>query len=129
VLDQHAFGHHGTAPPGPASRATVGSTCREGRPDRAPHNAAKIATRAKNALEFSNSPCTGGQIAFRTAYPHARSLLITADADGSNGPRLRLWKWDDGRAFYVGCSGRRSLVISGAGFDAETTSADNVSCE
>lgn len=26
------------------------------------------------------------------AYPHAKRLLITADAGGSNGPRLRLWK-------------------------------------
>lgn len=30
----------------------------------------------------------------RPAYPEARSLLITADAGGSNGPRLRLWKWE-----------------------------------
>ena len=30
----------------------------------------------------------------RSAYPDARSLLITADAGGSNGPRLRLWKWE-----------------------------------
>ncbi len=28
----------------------------------------------------------------RRAYPHARRLLITADAGGSNGARLRLWK-------------------------------------
>ena len=27
-------------------------------------------------------------------YPRARSLLITADAGGSNGPRIRLWKWE-----------------------------------
>jgi hypothetical protein len=27
-------------------------------------------------------------------YPHARQLLITADAGGSNGPRVRLWKWE-----------------------------------
>jgi transposase len=27
-------------------------------------------------------------------YPSATSLLITADAGGSNGPRLRLWKWE-----------------------------------
>lgn len=27
------------------------------------------------------------------AYPHARELLITADAGGSNGYRLRLWKY------------------------------------
>jgi len=28
----------------------------------------------------------------RTAYPHARRMLICADAGGSNGPRLRAWK-------------------------------------
>jgi hypothetical protein len=27
-------------------------------------------------------------------YRRARSLLITADAGGSNGPRVRLWKWE-----------------------------------
>ena len=30
----------------------------------------------------------------RRAYPRARSLVITADAGGSNGPRGRLWKWE-----------------------------------
>jgi hypothetical protein len=30
----------------------------------------------------------------RRAYPLARKLLITADAGGSNGSRLRLWKWE-----------------------------------
>ena len=30
----------------------------------------------------------------RPAYPGATSLLITADAGGSNGSRLRLWKWE-----------------------------------
>jgi Rhodopirellula transposase DDE domain len=30
----------------------------------------------------------------RRLYPHARSLLITADSGGSNGNRLRLWKWE-----------------------------------
>src|SRR5881398_577489 len=30
----------------------------------------------------------------RPAYGRARSLLITADAGGSNGARLRLWKWE-----------------------------------
>ena len=30
----------------------------------------------------------------REAYPRAKRLLITADAGGSNGPRLRLWKWE-----------------------------------
>lgn len=30
----------------------------------------------------------------RRLYPAARQLLITADSGGSNGPRLRLWKWE-----------------------------------
>ena len=30
----------------------------------------------------------------RRAYPKARRPLITADAGGSNGSRLRLWKWE-----------------------------------
>ena len=30
----------------------------------------------------------------RGAYPKARSVLITADAGGSNSPRTRLWKWE-----------------------------------
>ena len=30
----------------------------------------------------------------RSAYPTATTLLITADAGGSNGSRLRLWKWE-----------------------------------
>jgi hypothetical protein len=30
----------------------------------------------------------------REAYPGARRLLVTADAGGSNGARLRLWKWE-----------------------------------
>ena len=30
----------------------------------------------------------------RPAYSSATSVLITADAGGSNGPRLRLWKWE-----------------------------------
>lgn len=30
----------------------------------------------------------------RKHYPHAKSLLITADSGGSNGSRLRLWKWE-----------------------------------
>jgi hypothetical protein len=30
----------------------------------------------------------------RTRYPKARRLLITADSGGSNGSRLRLWKWE-----------------------------------
>jgi hypothetical protein len=27
-------------------------------------------------------------------YPRARSLLVTADSGGSNGARVRLWKWE-----------------------------------
>jgi hypothetical protein len=30
----------------------------------------------------------------RPAYPKAATLLITADSGGSNGTRLRLWKWE-----------------------------------
>jgi hypothetical protein len=30
----------------------------------------------------------------RRVYPDARRLLITADSGGSNGSRLRLWKWE-----------------------------------
>jgi transposase len=30
----------------------------------------------------------------RPAYPEAESLLVTADCGGSNGARLRLWKWE-----------------------------------
>jgi len=30
----------------------------------------------------------------KKAYPKAKRLLITADAGGSNGARLRLWKWE-----------------------------------
>jgi Rhodopirellula transposase DDE domain len=30
----------------------------------------------------------------RQSYPKARSLLITADSGGSNGNRVRLWKWE-----------------------------------
>jgi hypothetical protein len=30
----------------------------------------------------------------RRAYPRAKSLLIVADSGGSNGTRLRLWKWE-----------------------------------
>jgi transposase len=30
----------------------------------------------------------------RKAYPKARKILITADSGGSNGARVRLWKWE-----------------------------------
>jgi hypothetical protein len=30
----------------------------------------------------------------RPSYPKAKQLLITADSGGSNGARVRLWKWE-----------------------------------
>lgn len=30
----------------------------------------------------------------RPTYPHSKRLLITADSGGSNGARVRLWKWE-----------------------------------
>lgn len=30
----------------------------------------------------------------RRSYPKAKRLLITTDSGGSNGPKLRLWKWE-----------------------------------
>ena len=30
----------------------------------------------------------------RHLYPKAEAIVITADSGGSNGPRLRLWKWE-----------------------------------
>ena len=30
----------------------------------------------------------------RRLYPEAQEIVITADSGGSNGPRLRLWKWE-----------------------------------
>ena len=33
------------------------------------------------------------QLMGRARYPQTRTLLITADAGGSNGAKLRLWKW------------------------------------
>jgi hypothetical protein len=29
----------------------------------------------------------------RQRFPEASTLLVTADAGGSNGPRVRAWKW------------------------------------
>lgn len=34
------------------------------------------------------------QVMGRTSYPRAKELLITADSGGSNGARVRLWKWE-----------------------------------
>ena len=28
------------------------------------------------------------------SYPRAKRLLVTADSGGSNGARVRLWKWE-----------------------------------
>jgi hypothetical protein len=30
----------------------------------------------------------------KRAYPRAKSLMITADGGGSNGPRIALWRWE-----------------------------------
>jgi Rhodopirellula transposase DDE domain len=42
----------------------------------------------------------------RRLYPQARRLLITADAGGSNGWRLRLWKWE-----LQGLADRTGLIL------------------
>lgn len=34
------------------------------------------------------------QVVGRARYPQAKELLITADSGGSNGSRVRLWKWE-----------------------------------
>ncbi len=34
------------------------------------------------------------QVMGRRSYPRAKSLMITADGGGSNGPRRHLWKWE-----------------------------------
>ena len=49
----------------------------------------------------------------RPAYRQAQSLLITADAGGSNGARLRLWKWELQRL-----ANRTGLVIHGLSLSA-----------
>ena len=52
----------------------------------------------------------------RPAYRHARSLLITADAGGSNGSRLRLWKWE-----LQGFANRTGLAITVCHFPPGTS--------
>jgi transposase len=43
----------------------------------------------------------------RAKYPKSRSLVIVADAGGSNSPRVRLWKWElQGLANDIGLSVR-----------------------
>jgi hypothetical protein len=43
----------------------------------------------------------------RKRFPRARSLLITADGGGSNGTRVRLWKWE-----LQGLADRTGLTIT-----------------
>jgi hypothetical protein len=43
----------------------------------------------------------------RRRYPKARTLMISADGGGSNGTRVRLWKWE-----LQGFADRSGLVIS-----------------
>lgn len=52
----------------------------------------------------------------RPAYPDAHELLITADAGGSNGPRVRLWKWELQRF-----ANRSGLTITVAHFPPGTS--------
>ncbi len=52
----------------------------------------------------------------RPAYRQAQSLLITADAGGSNGARLRLWKWELQRLANRTGSGDHGLSLS-AGYE------------
>ena len=49
----------------------------------------------------------------RPAYRHAQSLLITADAGGSNGARLRWWQWELQRL-----ANRTGLVTHGLSLSA-----------
>ena len=52
----------------------------------------------------------------RPAYRQAQSLLITADAGGSNGARLRLWKWELQRPGQSDGLGDHGLSLS-AGYE------------
>ena len=52
----------------------------------------------------------------RPAYRHAQSLLITADAGGSNGARLRWWQWELQRL-----ANRTGLVITVCHFPPGTS--------
>jgi len=46
------------------------------------------------SLQSNRKTREGGRQLGRNAYPTARSLLILADGGGSNGARVRLWKWE-----------------------------------
>ena len=58
----------------------------------------------------------------RPAYRHAQSLLITADAGGSNGARLRWWQWELQRL-----ANRTGLVITVCHFPPGTSKWNNAS--
>jgi len=49
-------------------------------------------------------------------YPRARSLLVTADGGGSNGSRVRLWKWE-----IQGLATRAGLAITVCHFPPGTS--------
>jgi hypothetical protein len=52
----------------------------------------------------------------RRLYPGSRRLLITADAGGSNGWRLRLWKWE-----LQGLADRTGLMLTVCHFPPGTS--------
>ena len=52
----------------------------------------------------------------RQSYPDARRLLITADSGGSNGSRVRLWKWE-----LQGLANQTGLEISVCHFPPGTS--------
>ena len=49
-----------------------------------------------------------GAAARALGYPEATRLLVTADADGTNGYRVRAWKTElaSGTGLSIGCSAR-----------------------
>jgi hypothetical protein len=57
----------------------------------------------------------------RRAYPRARSLVITAEAGGSNGPRVRLWKWE-----LQQLANRTGLVITVCHFPPGTSTWNKI---
>ena len=57
----------------------------------------------------------------RRLYPHTDRLLITADAGGSNGWRLRLWKWE-----LQGLADRTGLALSVCHFPPGTSKWNKV---
>jgi hypothetical protein len=48
----------------------------------------------------------------RAAYPHAERLLVTADAGGSNGYRVRLWKTELARFAAEGVERHRAPAVA-----------------